>query len=167
VAWLGSTSASQTAIERWGGVLAGVRQYGMELPDELVFEQISEASLQNLVSSLLLNENPPTAIVALWGRYAAAVARVARAAGLQPGDDFDLIGWTNTEFKDEYIHFFHGEPMPAVAWSIKSMAEIAIARLVERSQNPDMPTVRINIATKIIFDETPCVSSVLKTQITK
>lgn len=158
VAWVGHTKGSITAAERWGGTLAGLHGHGIEMPRSLVCESYAEAALQGLLARLR-GARPPTAVVALWGNITAAIARLAAGNGLTAGGDFALIGWTTREFRNEYAAaFFRGQPLPAVTWSIATMAEVAIARLLERKAHPDLPKVRINVDTQLLFDEALCVS---------
>jgi DNA-binding LacI/PurR family transcriptional regulator len=158
VAWVGYTWGSITAAVRWGGTLAGLHGHGIEIQRSLVCERYSVVALRPLLARLR-GARPATAVIALWGNIAAVVARLAAAEGLIAGVDFALVGWTTREFRDEYSALFQGRPLPAVTWSIAAMAEVAIARLLERAAHPDLPRVRINVDTKLLFDDAPCAPS--------
>jgi hypothetical protein len=41
-----------------------------------------------------------------------------------------------------------------MAWSMKQLAEVALARLAERRARPDAPPVRLSIETRLLEAET-------------
>jgi hypothetical protein len=80
-----------------------------------------------------------------------AAARAARELGLALGRDLDLVGWCAEGHWDRAYEaaFGPGQVPPTVTWSVTQMAEAALARLAERRAHPELPTMRMNIETRL------------------
>lgn len=157
--WYGPLHPTPESIERWGGAVAGLRESGAGLPAEHSINEYGDESDAKL-RQLLSRADRPTAMFALWRSSAHSVVRVAQSLGLVPGRDLDLVGWCNELQWDDYAAgFIACPPPPTIVWSMKELAESALARLAMRRAQPDMPIVRINIAAELrIPSDKPAVS---------
>jgi DNA-binding LacI/PurR family transcriptional regulator len=146
IAWFGPTDRNAHTMDRFGGAAAGLLGEGVELPPELIFATTLEQSLDN-ARRMLSRPDRPEAVVALWSVHALAVKRAADELGLVIGRDLQMVGWCPEEQYDkEYAPAFApGQAAPAVTWSIRAMAEAAVAVLAERRANPGLPPLRIRV----------------------
>jgi len=145
IAWFGPTDRNAHTMDRFGGFAAGLLGEGLALPPDLIFTA-GESSLDD-ARRMLAGPKRPDAVAALWQVYAPVLRRAADELGLTLGRDLQLVSWSPEEQYDgEYVPKFAGGPvMPAVTWSIRAMAEAAVAVLVERRANPALPPLRVRI----------------------
>jgi DNA-binding LacI/PurR family transcriptional regulator len=149
IGWAGPTTQSIQAVERWGGVVAGLHQHGLEIRPELVASNVNLGNLEE-VQALLDRPDRPAAVIALWANVAIATARAAARAGLYLGRDIELVGWATEEEFESYEGSFPDSQRPAtVTWRIETLAEMTLARLAERKARPNLPVARINIETRL------------------
>ncbi len=153
IGWFGSLEPDVTSRERWGGALAAMRDTGASLaPADSVNAAASDATEK--LRALLARPDRPTALLALWWEHAALAARTAMEAGLEPGRDVEIAGWSSEEQLPEFRAAYPGGRLPAtVTWSMRQLAETALARLAERRARPDAPPVRINVETQLLEPE--------------
>lgn len=138
------------AVDRYSGVAAALELRGLELsPEQRVYCTASDAAEK--ITRLLSGSNRPDGIIAPWSHLAAATCQAARRLGLEPGRDFDLVGWSVDElYASAYRTAFNGAGAPpAVVWSAAAMAEAAMNRLVERRTNPHLPAMRIKVPVQL------------------
>ena len=150
VAWFGPTVESAHSMARLAGATMGLLRAGIELPAALRMEPPAghaPDAVRQQARELLSRSDRPQAILALWQDMAGALAAAARDLGLVAGRDFDMVGWCTEEARDAFCrtHFPGGPIPPLVTWSVRTMAELAISRLVERRSNPNLVQVRINV----------------------
>jgi DNA-binding LacI/PurR family transcriptional regulator len=107
--------------------------------------------MERAARELLAEPERPTGIVALWQTASWGLARAARSLGLQPGRDFEMVGWANEEdYEETFRSLFEPGRLPAaVVWPVAAMAETALARLEERRANPELPTIHLRIPTRL------------------
>jgi hypothetical protein len=67
------------------------------------------------------------------------------------GRDVHVVGWCPQEiYETDYAKHFNGDPIPpTITWSVREMAETALARLSERRSRPDLPAVCIKVTAKL------------------
>jgi DNA-binding LacI/PurR family transcriptional regulator len=150
VAWFGPIDASAHSRERFGGAATGLVSAGLELPKEMRVESdASDAETRAL--ELLSRRDRPDGILALWSDLAHAVKRAADKLGLVIGRDFEMVGWTIEELHGTVYRpgFDSGHVPPAVTWSVRDMAEAAVARIAERSASPKMSPVAVRVPTTL------------------
>jgi DNA-binding LacI/PurR family transcriptional regulator len=149
IGWLGHVASSNFSRERIGGALAALTSAGLEMPAELR----SDTSIGDPDAAAvdLLSRTPrPRAVLALWTDVAVALAGAARKLGLQPGRDLDMVGWAIEERYHSYGGLFPGGKMPAmITWKVADLGRAAAARLSERRADPELPYMRINVATRL------------------
>ena len=148
IAWFGPTSRNAHTMDRFGGVAAGLLGQGLRLAPEMIFDSSeSEAGSLAAARAMLAGSDRPEGVVALWSGHALSVKRAADEAGLIIGRDIRLVGWCAEElYEREYAPAFAGGPVaPAVTWSIRAMADSAMAVLAERRAHPELPPLRIRV----------------------
>ncbi len=150
IAWFGPLGDDVHSLERFGGVAAGLQQFGAGLPPELVVETGSQSMIA-LAHGLLSRRDRPEGVITMWRGCTLAVRQAAEELGLEVGRDFELVGWCPQELYDTtYLPAFEGGPVaPAVVWSVATMAETALSRLAERRENPDLPALRVKVPTTL------------------
>jgi DNA-binding LacI/PurR family transcriptional regulator len=146
IAWFGPADRSAHEMDRFGGFAAGLFREGGAIVPELICS-CPEAEAPAAARRLLAGRRRPEAVVALWSEYAVALKRAADEAGLVLGRDLRMVGWCAQELYDQdYAPAFAGGPVaPAVTWSIRAMAEAAVAVLAERRANPALPPLRVRV----------------------
>jgi len=156
IAWFGHNprNGHPQVVERFAGALAGMVRAGLDLPEELRFcsDAADPAGLAGAARRLLAGPERPEAVLALWQPQCQALATAAREMGLIPGKDFSMVGWVTTEsVTSSYAPFFAGgEAPPAVTWSVRAMAETALARLEERRAKPLAPPITLEIPAELM-----------------
>ncbi|HOX08992.1 MAG TPA: GntR family transcriptional regulator [Planctomycetota bacterium] len=150
IAWFGSTLNDAHSKDRFGGFAAGMAAAGLPLERDLCLA-VDEPDAPARARELLSRPNRPTAIVALWAGLAAPTARAAAELGLAPGKGLEIVGWSMAEvFETAYVPLFGGlSAPPTVTWSVRTMAEAALARLSERRLNPGMAALRVRVPVKL------------------
>lgn len=150
IAWFGPRIDDAHSKDRFGGFAAGMAAAGLHVEREL-YMVADETRAQSLARELLAGKDRPRAVVALWAGLAIPVARAAEELGLVLGRDLDLVGWSMDEvFESTYRPSFPpGRVPPTVTWSVRTMAEAALARMTERRQNPALAALRVRIPVKL------------------
>jgi DNA-binding LacI/PurR family transcriptional regulator len=149
-AYVGSETMDAHGLDRLGGAITGLARLGLELTPEMRL-LCGKDEAEDRLRELLAGDDRPTAFICLWAEIGLRVARAAERAGLRRGRDYDLVGWCVEELYDEQwsAHFPEGEAPPVVCWSMRTMAETAIARLEERRANPSLPALRVKVPTTL------------------
>jgi DNA-binding LacI/PurR family transcriptional regulator len=157
IGWVGPalSACAPLELERFSGAAGALASAGIELtPDLRVGTPAKDyAGYVEGLMRMLSRPDRPTAVLAMWQTAAQAVAAVAGELGLEIGSDLDVVGWV-TEQGYDAVHrpnFRAGAVPPAVTWSVADMAEAALARLVERRENPGMAPVHVRIPTRLRF----------------
>jgi len=144
---------SRQVVERLGGAAAGLATHGAEIPRNWLMEKEGADSewAYEQAFDLLSRPDRPKAILALWQRFASAVARAAGELGLVLGKDLDLVGWCPEEsYESHYALTFQSTPVPpTITWSIQTLTELCIRRLMEREVNPDSPTSMTKVSVRL------------------
>jgi LacI family transcriptional regulator len=150
IAWFGRADRGDHATDRLSGALVGLHNAGRSLPAELLLE-VDDQHIEEAAHQLLSRKDRPDGVMALWHHYALAVLAAAQDLGLTLGQDLHLVGWCAEALRGElFAGRTGGRPLPpAITWSVRSMAELATARLAERRESPDLPAVRIKVPVQI------------------
>jgi DNA-binding LacI/PurR family transcriptional regulator len=150
IAWFGPTNPTFHTRTRFGGAAAALSDAGLAF-SHTIKGGLYDPGLRELARELLSNNNPPDGLLTLWRPHALAVSMAARDLNLQPGKDFDFVGWCAEEtLETGFRPGFGDQPLPAtITWSAKVMAETAVNRLLERRRKPDLAPVRITVATQL------------------
>jgi LacI family transcriptional regulator len=150
IAWFGPDVRDAHAAERLGGALAGLSDAGRPVPPELIV-RAGAAEMAGRARELLARKDRPDGVIALWRGCALALRTAASELGLTPGRDFAMVGWCPEEiYESEYRQAFAGGPVPpAVVWSVRTMAETAISRLIERRENPELPALLVKVPVRL------------------
>ncbi len=146
IAWLGATTATSHSMSRLGGAVMELQRAGEGLAPSLCVP-CRAGSAAREARKLLSRKNRPDAVLAMWMGVALELVGAARELGLRPGKDFEMVGWAREEeYENSYKPAFNGEALqPAVVWSPRQMAELAVERLATRRRNPDLAPVKISV----------------------
>jgi len=159
IAWVGPEPMTNDLqiVERYAGAAGALDRAGLALAPELrVRAPLQDSKLaRQLARELLARPDRPTAVLALWQTMTSAVAEAARALGLAPGRDFEMVGWSTEEhYRSGFLADFRGGAAPpAVTWSIARMAEAAVACLRQRRSEPRAPAVHLRVPTRLRLAE--------------
>jgi DNA-binding LacI/PurR family transcriptional regulator len=150
IAWFGRADRGDHATDRLSGALAGLHNAGRSIPTDLLVEVDDDVPVV-AARRLLSRKRRPDGVMALWHNYTLAIVTAARELGLTPGEGLHLVGWCADEARDELLAArMEGAPLPPlVGWSVRTMAELAAARLAERRESPDLPPVRVKVPVKL------------------
>ena len=150
VAWVGAYAQSPQYRERWGGVSACLQQHNIGIPGKYQFSAY-ESDFEERLRAVLQRPDRPSALIALWGELAIRAARIVTEMGLSPGRDIEIVGWCAEERYDAYAALFPERMAPpTVVWSLAGLADAAVARLAERRARPDLPVIRLQVATRLL-----------------
>jgi len=149
IAWFGRVNASCFSRERLAGATAAMTAAGLDLPARLRFD-VGKRGPEQTALSMLAGPRRPEAVLALWTDMTLPVVAAARKLKLALGRDLDVVGWAIEECYESYRpRFDKGRMPPMITWKTADLARMAIARLIERRDDPDLPLVRINVATRL------------------
>ena len=153
IAFLGPpvTGARPQIVERYSGALGALARAGLERPETV--RAAGDADAEAKAVELLSRPDRPTGILALWRDIAVGTVRAARRLGLVIGQDLDIVGWSTQERYEAGFRqvLSGGEVPPAVVWSVRELAETAVARLEQRRKNPGLPTIHLRIPVRLMF----------------
>jgi len=145
IAWVG-TAAGIQGLERWAGVMAGLRRFNLFMPADFMVSSDDGPGIRALLS----RPDRPSGVVAPWASAASTVLHAGMELGLRPGSDLEVVGWCPEEFYSQTRDMLPpGHMIPQIVWSIRDMAEACIARLAERRAHPDLHTIRLNVETRL------------------
>lgn len=152
IAWLGPVDRNALSLARFGGASAQLAAEGQFFTRSLVREALPHR-YHSEAYKLLTGPNRPDGIIALWFGAALAVASAAQTMNLELGRDLQLVGWCREEqYERDYVPLFRGGvPAPAVTWSVRAMAQAAIARVYERWDSPGMPPLQVRVPVKLRY----------------
>jgi len=139
IAWLGHID-NHHARARFGGAAAALAAASRRFARE-EHCPLSEEAFAAAAARIFSGPEPADGVIAFWRQAYGPMVRSARAAGLEPGQRLKAVCWCPEEILAEsYAELFDGAaPPPAVTWSIRSMAELALERLAERRRSPMLP----------------------------
>jgi DNA-binding LacI/PurR family transcriptional regulator len=153
IGWVGPLVDTNESLERWGGVMAGLRRRGLTIAPEFVVNTLAPGPEQ-AVRRMLARKGRPTGLVALWPPESHLAVRSAVEAGLIPGKDLEVVGWCTEEGYRQFTAELGGGAAPAaVTWSVRELAGRALAQLAERRSSPDAPPVRVVVPTRLRLPE--------------
>jgi DNA-binding LacI/PurR family transcriptional regulator len=146
IAWLGPTTDTNHSMSRLGGAVMELQRAGEGLPADLCVPCRGRNAAPE-ARKLLSRKNRPEAVLAMWKGIAVELVTAARELGLRLGRDLEIVGWAREdEYERSYRPAFNGEALqPAVLWSPRQMAELAVERLAARRRNPDLAPVKTNV----------------------
>ena len=150
IGWFGPRSRSVHGLDRFGGLASMLHIAGPGLPDDLIFWS-SRDDLPRQAREFLSRAKGPDGVACMWREPGLEIARAARELGLELGRDLHLVGWCPEEqFEREWrSQFAAGHVPPALTWSARHMAELAISRLADRRESADIPPLRVKVPTTL------------------
>ncbi len=152
IAWFGASPLDRNAhtLARFGGASAGLAGEGCALTPDLIVGALDGSALE-AARALLRTPRRPDGVIALWHRYALAIKQAAAELGLALGRDLQGVGWSPEEtYESQYRPAFGTGHVPAtLTWSIRTMAQTAVARMAERRENPLLPALSVKIPVQL------------------
>ncbi len=155
IGWVGPMRTGMHSRERFAGARAALNDAGCDFVPELVAEAPDHEALDaatEAVSEMLRSRKRPDGLVCMWQYMALGAARAVREAGLEVGEDVELVAWaTEQEYREVLAAEFLGGFIPATAvWRPSDMAELAIESLERRAARPGAPASRINVRVQLL-----------------
>jgi DNA-binding LacI/PurR family transcriptional regulator len=146
IVWLGPLVDDVHSHDRLGGAVSTLVHAGRPVSSKTVVSCPNQEQ-EKIVRALLARKDRPDGIVALWRGPAVTLAAVAREKGIELGRDLHAVGWCPEEiYNSSYLPSFSGGAVPpAIVWSVKAMAEIALSRLAERRRSPEVTALRVKV----------------------
>ncbi|MHC4914188.1 MAG: GntR family transcriptional regulator [Planctomycetota bacterium] len=150
IAWFGPRGENVHGLDRFGGVASMLHNAGPGLPEDMIF-WTDRNDLPGLAREFLSRKNRPDGVACMWREPGVQIARAARDLGIELGRDLHLVGWCPEEqYEREWLpNFTGGHVPPAISWSARHMAELALSRLADRRENPDIPALRVKVPTTL------------------
>jgi DNA-binding LacI/PurR family transcriptional regulator len=149
IGWVGPLVDTNESLERWGGVMAGLRRRGLTIAPECSVNTL-DPEPERAVHRMLSRKGHPTGLIALWPPESHLAVQSAVEAGLAPGKDVQVVGWCPEETYGQFAAGFGAGTVPAaVTWRMRDLAGRALAQLAERRSNPDAPPVRVAVGTRL------------------
>jgi len=147
IAWFGPRGKSVHVLERFGGVASALHNLGPGLPDDLLVWRVKD-DMAAQARELLSRRDRPDGVIGMWKEPGLEICRAARDVGIELGRDLHVVGWCPQEqYEHEWLPEFNGGGYvaPALTWSVQTMAELALSRLAERRENPNVPALRVKV----------------------
>jgi DNA-binding LacI/PurR family transcriptional regulator len=150
IAWFGPTTWSAHSRARLAGTLVGLLENDLEINTRLICSATRDNSAAE-ARALLSGSDRPAAIVSLFLENALQLIKSGRELGLTVGQDFELVGWcTEAQYQRDWLPAFAGAAVsPAIVWSPKQMACLAVDRLEARRKNPHQMPVKISVPVQL------------------
>lgn len=151
IGWVGLelTGCRPLVLDRFGGAVAGLARWGLRLPRGLCVEIPwgRQDTIVDRVRGLLTGPGRPTAVIALWQDMFEGVVRAAQALDIVIGRDIEVVGWCMEEqIRAGFLRDLGCDvPPPVVSWRMSEMASTAVARLMHRREDPDLPPVHLKV----------------------
>lgn len=129
IGYVSGLQALGSTRERRGGFEDGLREHGLTLDPELVFEATGTFESGAAAGWAILAVSPrPTAIVASSDELAAGVVQAARRAGLEIPQDLSVVG-----FDDDQIASWLWPQLTSVRTPTRHIGRVAALQLIGRS----------------------------------
>lgn len=147
IALIGGNLRSSTGADRQAGYLAALRAAGIR-PDAslIVPARLTREDGRRIVADLLAAKRPPTAAVCGNDIVAFGVMLGLRAAGLEPGRDFAVMGFDDIPEASLWV-----PPLSTVQVRQDAIGEAAADLLLERLADPAKPVARVVIEPTLVI----------------
>lgn len=148
IAFIGSTSASNSITDRYYGYLKALREHGIEECAQWCMDDRNEDG----VISVLLPEVMPTAFACCTDLTAVAIIEKLKERGLSVPEDISVVGY------DGYLpEGYRNIGLTTYAVDIEEMARRGVDMLINKIENADLHTEMMTIPGKIILGKTVAV----------
>ncbi len=155
IAWFGPVESSLHSRNRFSGAASALAEWDRSFC-AVVDARLGDAELVRQAREMLSAHERPQAVLSFWRSTAQAIAAAAGELGLRLGQDLEMVGWCAEELRDVGFRsvFPSGYVPPSIGWSMRAMAEVALARLAERRARPQGCPLEIRIPTQLVKEET-------------
>lgn len=149
IGFIAGASHTSSAVERYNGYLAVLRESGIEFDPALVKSgNFVRQTAYNAAEELIALPDPPTAIFAANDLSAFGVIDALRTHDLHIPADVSVIGF------DDLPEASAMRPrLTTVRQPLTEMGRVAAEMLLEYIEQPDLPTRRVSLKTDLIFRE--------------
>ena len=148
IAFIGGNLDHSATQQRMKGFHSALQRHGLEASSITRCETTRKAGRET-IKALMETENPPTAAICFNDIIAFGVLSGLRELGIEPGRDFAVTGFDNVDEAGECW-----PPLTTAATNPSEIGKEAGRLLLRRIANPDAPTERVIIPTKIIIRQT-------------
>ena len=150
IAFVGGTDRASARTERLNGLQQALGETGIEWqPEWSIFSPVSRKGGYAAVHEMLDLPDPPTAALCYNDVVAFGAMLGLQSRGLQPGQDFGLVGFDDIE--DAALV---RPALTTIAIKPKEIGEAAINLLLDRIEHPDKPYLSKVQAPELIVRET-------------
>jgi len=146
IALIGGNLRSSTGADRQAGYLAALRAANIR-PDEglIVPARLTREDGRRIIGELLKAKRPPTAAVCANDIIAFGVMLGLRAAGLEPGRDFAVMGFDDIPEASLWV-----PPLSTIEVRQDAIGEAAADLLLQRLAEPSRPVARTIIEPALV-----------------
>ncbi|HQY94388.1 LacI family DNA-binding transcriptional regulator [Caldilinea sp.] len=137
-----------TLVDRLFGALRAAQELGIPIPPEYRQPSISSGFPNKgyrEMKELLQLKHRPTAVFVVSDRAAFGALEAVKEAGLSVPEDISIVG-----FDDEVWAEHAKPPLTTVRYPRQEMGALAMARLLQRIEEPSLPPVRTHLYTELI-----------------
>tara|TARA_B110001450_G_C17666706_1_gene499867 strand:- start:228 stop:1283 length:1056 start_codon:yes stop_codon:yes gene_type:complete len=147
IGYVGASQDIRPGRERVRGLKRGLEQASIELDQNLIRTGQQGPHYGEVeTSSLLMLDNPPTALIAGTGDIFPGALRAIRTMGLKIPDDISIIGVDETSMAD-----LIDPPITVVARDMVQFGQAAAQLLLERIKSPDAIVKRLVLTSELIY----------------
>lgn len=151
IAIIAGRSGLSTTVERVEGFRRGMNRAGMEVDENfVVYAESGEHPADLRLRKILSSSNPPSAIITGNNLITIDAMRTLRALGIVVPDDLALASFDDFVWAD----FFHPR-LTAIAQPLAELGHRAVTLLLERLENPDLPT-RVETLKPVLMHRDSC-----------
>jgi LacI family transcriptional regulator len=131
--------------ERVGGYIDAYRDAGLTHDPALICsDNFTPDYAYMAVSSLLLDNDRPTAVVAGGVAMLAGILRAVSTEGLRIPQDISVIGCGDSDLAE-----LMNPPITVIRWDYTAVGEASAKLILDRIQNPEIPRRRLRFPTEL------------------
>jgi len=156
VIWIGPMNNSLHALERFGGLVAGLTLKDMVLKPKNIINAENEVDLLEIYIKRLrkcLESSPkPVAIICLWTNLTVEVYRLINEMGLKYKKDVFILGWCVEELFDiRFKSVFAKNEIPDyISWSYKQIASMTIDHFTNKVNSLKHEAIRKTVPVTLV-----------------
>lgn len=128
------------------GFVKGLREHGIDTPpDRLIARVADDDAAMSHVLGRMRNANPPTAVFAVNDTLAVHLVTTLKGAGIAVPRELSIVG-----FDDDPMATLCVPALTTVGMAKRDLGAIGARMVLDRLQNPDMPTVHLVKPTRLV-----------------
>lgn len=156
VIWIGPINNSLHALERYGGLVAGLTLKDISLKPKNIINAENEKDLMEVYIKRLrkcLETSPkPVAIICLWTNLTIEAYRLINEMGLKYKKDVFILGWCVEELLDiRFKSVFSKAEMPDyICWSYNQIASMTIDHFTDKINSLKHEAIRKTVPVTLV-----------------